>query len=89
MERSWREIIRHSTSVASRPREISRNGGAMIRVIRIVAGGRKKKNFQIARFPVFPPIEKKISVDSYSSVSFPKGRGGEFATVKLWTLRLI
>lgn len=56
MERSWREIIRHSTSVASRPREISRNGRAMIRVIRIVAGGRKKKNFQIARFPVFPPI---------------------------------
>lgn len=89
MERS----SRHSTSVASRQREISRNGGAMIRVIRIVAGkkGRKKKkNFQIARFPVFPIKTKRISVDytrdSYSSVSFRK-RGeegeGEFATVKL------
>lgn len=50
----------------------------------------KKKNFQIARFPVFPIKTKRISVDytrdSYSSVSFRK-RGeegeGEFATVKL------
>lgn len=61
MERSWREIIRHSTSVASRPREISRNGGAMIRVIRIVAGGRKKKKTSKSLvFPFFPPFRRKF-----------------------------
>lgn len=76
MERSWREIIRHSTSVASRPREISRNGGAMIRVIRIVAGGRKKKlpNRSFSRFS--PHLEENFG--RFVLVGFvSKGEGEE------------
>ena len=60
-----RQIIRHSTS---RQREISRNGGAMIRLIRIVAGGREKKG-TLARFsPILLRRKFRARDISYSSV---------------------